>query len=1012
MPEDNINHVLINPNGEAEAIPAAKSDAAIGSGYQVPLIDEHGQTVYANDADVPTLINQYGHTQPSPEQLNKLLEETKYTSPSQKIKGAIEGAMEIPSFGTAGAAEAALGISPAEEQAKRAEYNPWTRISAAVAVPIAGMAASALVPEAAPIILPLTGAGGPVVGAIKLIGETAGALANVGKFAKVLSPAAKYATEGLLYAIPHEMNESLLGNPDQNAQSMATHMGASALFSGALGVLLSPFAKSAEKTLEKKAISSAMSKFEPSAAIAEEAGIPVVPEEFAGQEGAIRRNRLAETDKIINTTGPQTQLPVLPQQLEAVSDRVSKSTHANLAEGHDDLGQAIRDHASGQKLEAEAHLATTIDSLAPNKDITGDEIKAGRNVINSIKEQQAAEKAEMAPGWKQFDESRTSDISDPNNINTISTALGNAIPGVEQHISLDGTGQLLLAKYEPAMGFKRPVYNAIKDIVNELNNPNATLGRLRNIQELIGESAREAERGSQSQMYLRNMSKELLNYVADQVPDLDFRNLIKRYAINKSNRDTFETILGGKLDAFVKHGQKIAPEDSLKNIFSDVNSVEAAKAILPKDVFNEALANHLKANMNAVSNDAKGGFNSNAFSRFLGKKNYELTSAFSDNPNQLERIKALSDKHWMLPEATPGNPSRTMTQGLNYLEMLMLNPRAAVLKMAGGAAKKIAIPSESDVRLETWKQMGKNLPAAQVRQEAHKQFAMLSAAQHISSFALSTAKSIKSGVGKLFQFAEPQVGRAGGALGEEISKDLGWEKKPKGYAKGGVVTEDLTAPQEMHPIAEKALKLSNNPELLVDHISKMVEPIQAAPKTTMALAGTVSRMADFLASKVPPTGKLGPLNPERTPSRDEISKFNHYARTVDNPLSVLPHVRNGTLLPQHVEALQSIYPDLYGQMRQEMMGKISEFVSKRPVTDIPYKMRIGLSKFMGENLDSALNQPNLMNNQVALASTQAQKQDQDAQALKPSKSGMGKMKNSVSTQTRAQQTAARQGRAL
>lgn len=210
---------------------------------------------------------------------------------------------------------------------------------------------------------------------------------------------------------------------------------------------------------------------------------------------------------------------------------------------------------------------------------------------------------------------------------------------------------------------------------------------------------------------------------------------------------------------------------------------------------------------------------------------------------------------------------------------------------------------------------------------------------------------------------------------------------------------------DIHEMHEPLQQFAESPSTLIDHIANGTQGISSqAPEVTSAIGTSLTNAVNYLETKRPNTQKKAPLDmqPELKPS--QISAFNNTADIVNNPMTVFGHIKTGTLMPQHIEALQAVYPSVYKQMQSATMGKMTDYLSKNDPSAIPYKTKLSLSRFLGQNLDSSLTPNAILSNQMALGQQQAAKQAAQAQQMKPSKSGMEKMKGLSSDETKYQQT--------
>jgi hypothetical protein len=93
-----------------------------------------------------------------------------------------------------------------------------------------------------------------------------------------------------------------------------------------------------------------------------------------------------------------------------------------------------------------------------------------------------------------------------------------------------------------------------------------------------------------------------------------------------------------------------------------------------------------------------------------------------------------------------------------------------------------------------------------------------------------------------------------------------------------------------------------------------------------------------------------------------MTKFNHYYDTVNDPISVLSHVKKGTLRNEHIETLGAVYPHLYDEMKK----KVTEHMDPEKAKSLPYGTKVSLAKFMGQPMDASMTPQSIMSNQAAL----------------------------------------------
>jgi len=167
------------------------------------------------------------------------------------------------------------------------------------------------------------------------------------------------------------------------------------------------------------------------------------------------------------------------------------------------------------------------------------------------------------------------------------------------------------------------------------------------------------------------------------------------------------------------------------------------------------------------------------------------------------------------------------------------------------------------------------------------------------------------------------------------------------------------------------------PDQLVDHLTTAHPNISnVAPNIAPHVFSAATNAIQFLNSKLPSHGNELPQDISPGPSQQQKNKWLDYHETVNDPVSVLKHVKEGTLNNHHLEALQSVYPDLH----QEMITKMTEHLGQMQSQDkrLPYAKRMAVSKFIGQPLDSTMTPQSVQ----AILSSASQNSGQSPQASK------------------------------
>jgi hypothetical protein len=181
--------------------------------------------------------------------------------------------------------------------------------------------------------------------------------------------------------------------------------------------------------------------------------------------------------------------------------------------------------------------------------------------------------------------------------------------------------------------------------------------------------------------------------------------------------------------------------------------------------------------------------------------------------------------------------------------------------------------------------------------------------------------------------------------------------------------------------------VSMEPNRLAEHMADTHKVLSAvAPTIAAHVNATALRAISFLNSKMPKPTFEAPGSPEFEPSPSQQAAFLHYHEMVNKPISVLQHVKDGTLSSHHMEALQAVHPDLL----QEMQSKVMENATPKNMEKLSYPKKIALSKFLGQPMDQSMLPGVIFSNQAGFA----QPQQQVAGATKPKKptqSGLNKL---------------------
>jgi hypothetical protein len=151
--------------------------------------------------------------------------------------------------------------------------------------------------------------------------------------------------------------------------------------------------------------------------------------------------------------------------------------------------------------------------------------------------------------------------------------------------------------------------------------------------------------------------------------------------------------------------------------------------------------------------------------------------------------------------------------------------------------------------------------------------------------------------------------------------------------------------------ADKVSKLATMPpEALIDHLAQTHENLNnVAPNIAPHIQNIAIKGINYLHQEMPkPVAEFpgqDPFEPSKGQKADWLDKYN----TVNDPISILDHVRHGTLTTNHMAALQAVHPELLDHMRQKVM----EEANPKAMKSLHYSTKMGLSKFLGKAMDAS-----------------------------------------------------------
>lgn len=124
-----------------------------------------------------------------------------------------------------------------------------------------------------------------------------------------------------------------------------------------------------------------------------------------------------------------------------------------------------------------------------------------------------------------------------------------------------------------------------------------------------------------------------------------------------------------------------------------------------------------------------------------------------------------------------------------------------------------------------------------------------------------------------------------------------------------------------------------------------------APKVVQNATETAVRAHEYLQEHAPkPVGRPGTIMALSLPPSDyEIDLFERRRKVVNDPMTVLREIDQGTLTPEAVHAISNVYPEMYKQLKQSITVELGELAGRGE--SLPYKQIVPLELFLGQPIE-------------------------------------------------------------
>lgn len=931
-------------SGEAPVlgkVPSHQVQEAIASGRfslpqgEIQVFDSEGQLGNIPAEEAKDAFNE-GYRYATPEEINKYQKEQTYGSPGQQVLAGVEAFGRGVLGPLAPLAERALGVDP-EAMRAREEVNP---ITAGVGE-LAGFTGSMLTGVGQAKLLEKAGAG-----ASKALGLSKPLTYG----SKVGDAITRNAVENAVYQLGSEASKVIMTDPEASVDSAIANVGLAAAIGGGAGAALTGVASPLwDATVGKK--------FDQYLGTVKD---------WVNGEGKIKLT--PEVAGAAETLG----MEMTPLMKAAVSgdERAGRMFNELREVQHPEVMQAMTDLKTGANKSVLESL-----KMSPEEIVNYSENKAGQDIIDTLKRE-----------------------------------------------------------YKTKYGGIQEAYDSLKKDSASLNIPDES--RLRLYTELIEDGQNFGAVGSPYQKLFdtyseRMLAQDTLGQMDNLVTELN-GELSKAYRAGDNNTYSALKQIKTKLQDF-QDSQIIKTTKGLEK-----EGLEYGAALGRDFVKERAAARAEYAKIAKLSNELADHI---GISDFKGGKNFLASLAESKSPEQMLRALSPKNNASIIPFLQANFP-QTLAKVQNNEIKSLIKPsilaakgdEAINLKVLTNAIEKglagrpelikFTVPDELLSKVKAANLIESSFPSFKSSGTAGWQQKLMKYFPQSAGAAVSVIAGGNPIIGAVVGHGASMLGRdAPDAMKLGLLKFLASEKElsaPKLKASIDFIQQALKG-QSMMNKGAKALFQSGTNQFLnslepdkktLDKLDKRVtkfaqNPMEALntenqlehymPEAGTAAVASISRAAQYLNQLKPQITPSSPLDPKREPTAQEMAVYNRQLAIAQQPLSVLSHIKNGTLQPQDIITIKTITPKLYNELSTKLMDNLADAVSDG--ASIPYTMRQSLSLFLGQPLDTTFTPQGIQSSQLTFMPPPQQPQAPGVQKVKKNTSSLGKSNETYRTPT-------------
>lgn len=126
-----------------------------------------------------------------------------------------------------------------------------------------------------------------------------------------------------------------------------------------------------------------------------------------------------------------------------------------------------------------------------------------------------------------------------------------------------------------------------------------------------------------------------------------------------------------------------------------------------------------------------------------------------------------------------------------------------------------------------------------------------------------------------------------------------------------------------------------NPDSAIDKVADRMGRMGASERVATGYAAAVARGNEFLKSKLPAplvraSDRQPDLNVTQRVSNADMAKFLRYSEAVTDPMSVIAALERGDMTRESAEALRTVYPKMYADLKERVTNHVVEARDRIP----------------------------------------------------------------------------------